>query len=553
MAARTFTSAGVNNLWSNAANWDGGLTIPQEDDSVTIPAGQTCEYDYNSAYTTGIAGMTVTGTFSLTRTAGTYRLFMKEATSIAGAGTFDCGTSVSPIPLAAKHTITGGVGFKFDGTAGLSVSVYDAEPTIKYVKTLNNEAAGATVIEVDTDVTGDIWADGDLVRIVPVKYAVYGYDKPQERTIATGGIAAGSITITAGITGTTFDAGSLVVLVSRNVKIVGTASSVSLFDAFQTAKIVIGGGAWYGNTEAYSMRCSGLVATGGIWLQAAFSMFSSNMNISNFIFCGANGIWSANNTRVTDTLFAGVSTVFSSCYGSYVDNCEFYCVTSINIIHGSISNCLGEGMADFLNGSYGVVVESCTTSKTYEVIYRSQGTIFNSSFTAGTILSYFQGRLVNTLLAGTENIYYTAASALNYTESIDHDQVSGAYKAWTVGGVTTKQTTTKPTGESYSMQTVLESATVEGYVQKEILVSAGASVDMNFYLRKDASMTYLPRVVVFNKSSTDPLAGGAAIETFTMTNSVDTWETDNYVYTNTTSEDVTLVIRCQGKNATGNM
>jgi hypothetical protein len=72
-------------------------------------------------------------------------------------------------------------------------------------------------------------------------------------------------------------------------------------------------------------------------------------------------------------------------------------------------------------------------------------------------------------------------------------------------------------------------------------------------LRKDASMTYLPRVIVFNKSTTDPFAGGTGLKTFTMTNSVDTWESDVYTYTNTGAEDVTLVIRCQGMNATGNM
>jgi hypothetical protein len=38
-----------------------------------------------------------------------------------------------------------------------------------------------------------------------------------------------------------------------------------------------------------------------------------------------------------------------------------------------------------------------------------------------------------------------------------------------------------------------------------------------------------------------------------MTNSVDTWEYSTYVYTNTGTADVTLVIRSQGMNATGTM
>jgi len=76
-------------------------------------------------------------------------------------------------------------------------------------------------------------------------------------------------------------------------------------------------------------------------------------------------------------------------------------------------------------------------------------------------------------------------------------------------------------------------------------------VSITSYLRKDASMTYLPRVQIFLKSGTDPFAGGTPLDTFTMTDSVDTWEDDEYTYTNSGSEDVTLVIRFQGKNATG--
>jgi hypothetical protein len=67
-------------------------------------------------------------------------------------------------------------------------------------------------------------------------------------------------------------------------------------------------------------------------------------------------------------------------------------------------------------------------------------------------------------------------------------------------------------------------------------------------------MTYLPRIIIFNKAATDPFAGGAGLYTFTMTNSVDTWEQDGtYTYTNSTSKSVTLIVRAQGMNATGNV
>lgn len=110
-----------------------------------------------------------------------------------------------------------------------------------------------------------------------------------------------------------------------------------------------------------------------------------------------------------------------------------------------------------------------------------------------------------------------------------------------------------PTGYTSAMQTVLEKATSEGFWQKEYTVGAGASINIEMWLRKSASMAYLPRCIVFLKSATDPFAGGAGINTFTMTNSVDTWETSTYTYYNGTGADVTLVIRFLGMNASGNM
>jgi hypothetical protein len=66
-------------------------------------------------------------------------------------------------------------------------------------------------------------------------------------------------------------------------------------------------------------------------------------------------------------------------------------------------------------------------------------------------------------------------------------------------------------------------------------------------------MTYLPRVYIFRKRETDPFAGGSSIHTFTMTDSVDTWEHDSYTYANDGAQDETLIIRFQGKNASGNL
>jgi len=145
---------------------------------------------------------------------------------------------------------------------------------------------------------------------------------------------------------------------------------------------------------------------------------------------------------------------------------------------------------------------------------------------------------------------YTDLARESYSESIDHDQIAGAYKAWTKGGVTSSQAVTLPTGYTIAMQTVLENAAVEGYWQKEYTVGAGASIQFTANLRKHDAMTYLPRCIIFNKASADPFAGGAGLHTFTMTDSIDTWESEAWTYTNSTAADVTLVVRFQGMHAT---
>ena len=177
----TITSVSSGN-WSASGTWD--VHIPVDGDDVVIASGHTVVFDVDqSTFTTGVK-VTITGTLTHTTAAGTYCLFAKTGASIVGAGTWNIGTSGTPIPFAAKHTITGAAGWYVDGVAGLTMTVYGAEPSINYVKLSANEAAGQTELSVDTDVTGDIWADGDIIRINNINQN----SESEERVIAAGGI-----------------------------------------------------------------------------------------------------------------------------------------------------------------------------------------------------------------------------------------------------------------------------------------------------------------------------------------------------------------------------
>lgn len=529
----THTSIG-SGLWSAAGTWD-AAGVPVDNGVVVIALTHVVEFDVDqSGFANGIAGITVTGTLKLTRTAGTYYMKIKAATTIAGAGTFNCGASGDAIPFAAKHTITGEAAWYINGAGVLTMTVYAAEPSIKTILLTGTEAIGSTVLDVDTNVTGDIWAVGDTIRVDDINQ---DYES-EERVIAAGGIAAGTITITAGLTAAK-SAGAVVSLITRNVRFIGNGTYLA--NTINNGRLTIAGGEFRNPSYTMFNGCQACTISGG-----TFSGTSSAVVATQGYAC-----------TITGGVFSGNIGVVSSSLGSTISGGSFS--GNYSILSSSLGCMILGGV--FKGNRYpvitgvGLFIYGGAFSNNLISVYRTSFVGKNATFSAngndieGSIFTLF-----NVLLGSSiENANYGVLAKSVYSESIDHDQVAGAFKAWTKGGVTSSQTATPPTGYTQYNQTVLENATNEGYWQKEFTVGPGASINFDLWLRKSASMTYLPRVIVFNKAATDPFAGGAGIHTFTMTNSVDTWENEVYIYTNTGAADVTLVIRFQGMNASGNM
>jgi len=455
MAVKTFTTAGVNNLWSNPANWDLS-TAPVDNDSVVIPLGQICEFDVDtSAWANGIAGITITGTLKLTRTTGTYYMKIKAATTIAGEGTFDCGTSGDAIPFATKHTITGGSGWYIQGAGGLTMTVYAAEPFIKTVSLTQNELAGATVLHVDTDVTADIWTDGDTIHIANGSPS----SNNESRVIAAGGIAAGAITITSGLTAAKVS-GSYVTLITRNLSFSGG----SVFCNFAANKLTFAGGVCTATSTAFS-TCTSPTVGGGVIANCQYAIaYGSGTNITGGVFSGNANVTSLSNANIiSGGVFVGNTTIFNSALGSTISGGVFY-GNKVVLMSCIDSKLIGGTFLRTGNGNdYAVIMGSFAELK-HVVMQLNEYDIRNS-----VIKAY------NTFFGSSSEVYgYATFSKYSYSESIDHDQVAGAYKAWTKGGVTSSQAVTVPTGYTKAMQTVLENAAVEGYWQKEFTVGAGA-------------------------------------------------------------------------------
>ena len=522
------TSVG-SGLWSNAAVWDTG--VPVDGDDVVIASGHTVTFNVDqSAFSTGVS-VTITGTLNHTTTPGVYCLYAKTGASITGAGTWNIGTSGTPIPFAAKHTITGAAGWYVDGVAGLTMTVFGAEPTYTYVKLSGDEAIGQTELSVDTNVTGDIWTAGDLVRINDINKA----QETEERTIAGGGIAAGTITVTAGLTAAK-STGAYVCLITRNIKIIAVGTGTRT--VYRVA-LTIQSGMWYGVNKNMLETCTSATISGGTFSGNSYGLYTcTSAMISGGTFSGNNfGLISCTSAMISGGTFSGNNYGLNGCTSATILGGTFsgnsyglYTCTSAMISGGTFSG-----------NNFGL--HSCTSAM-----------ISGGTFTSNTYdLRATDGRLYNiAITSATEHYQYTSMNpAYNNCQSENHDGTDGALKAWMKGGVITSQNTTKPDGYTQAYTHALESSVYPCFWYKQFSVEPGKTVNIEVQLRKDASMTYLPRAYLV-ASIGNPLAGATPIDSFTMTNSVDTWETDTFTITNSTNFDQDYTLWFSAQNATGN-
>ena len=537
----TITSAG-SGLWSAGATWAGG-NAPADNDAVVIASGHTVTFDVDqSGFANGIAGITVTGTLKLSRSSGAYYLKLKASNAIAGAGTFDCGTSGDVIPFAAKHTITGGANWHINGSSGLTLSVYGTEPTYKYVKLSAQEASGQTALSVDTDVTGDIWAVGDSVTVVGGNNNSGNYGS-SDHTITD--ISSAEITVTGAI-GAIRVAGSYIVLTSRNVSFVMGASTTNsfVFYRIQSGKLSIGGGLFSTVPKAKTFYNNGpeqsgnVVITGGVFTCNYFAGYMTDSTISGIVsicvrffsnYSRRNVVSNSLFLAGTDAQIVDVENIF--------DNCTFAFLSSVNAGVGYYNNCLITNTAAGVgNVSGGGVFTNCTFRYNQRDTYLAPFKAYNCK--------------INTITAYSDSL---AFGVLNAVDSFDHDQVAGDYKRWMIAGTVVNQSSVLPSGYSTGF---LYSLAGNYYFHHpiNITVPAGASVSIEVQLRKTVSMAYLPRAYLMN-SIDNPIAfPSLALDSFTMTNSTDTWESDTFTIDNsagTYRKDYTLWF--VAKNASGSI
>lgn len=555
MATRTFTSAGVNNLWTNPANWD---AAPVDDDTVIIPFGQTCEFDADMSdagtWPNGIAGITITGTLSHTLTSGTYHLKIKSAGAISGAGTYNIGSQGNAIPFAAKHTITGGANWSVQAAGGLTMNVYAAEPVTKYALLSDAENIGATRLEIDTDLTSDIWAVTDTIHINNINKAM----QSESRVISA--ITATYIDVTVGLTAAKL-AGSYVCLITRNVKIISVGTTTPTLQNFASGKLTIAGGAFIGASYRALRDCKKATISGGTFSGHLYAAIGCHdIQTTGGVFSGNTvGYIAAKGAYISGGLFSGLVSLCDTTDGAVISGGVF----------SSINQCFGYCSSISISGGVfigiGTIVNYCSDyvnisggffSNFTNVFYRTSIKLTGATFSNNTYdIRAVTGSLYNqALTSAVEHFEYVFLSPTHYLESINHNNTAGAFKAWTKGGITTSVASPAPNGFTRSYQLALEeSSGIKGFWQREVLVPAGAKLIITMHLQKSVSMSYKPRCWIFLEGI-DPLLGGSVLNEFIYPDDTNNaWAASAYAYTNSDDYDKKLVVRFLGMNATGSV
>jgi len=539
-------------LWSDTATWTGGA-VPVDGDSVTIALGDTVTFDVDqSGFATGLAGLVCTGIFQCSTTAGTYHL--KMAGNITGAGSFLAGTAETPLPMTVKFNIQMNGARQFSSVGTLKL--YGTNPTNTYVKLTALEPIAETVMAVDTDVTTDIWAAGDIVRLCDINKA----RESEQYTIAGGGIAAGTITLTAGLSAAK-SVGAYLVLCSRNIRIYGhTANNYAVLGCqYAVLQCEIYGG----STGAPSTGDCGH----GVFI-CNYSTFSGcihgcsyGLRTNSYFTCtgvvvGCYYGGSTNYDSIYGGLFAGHQYSFQNSWGSKITALCIGCnygvsggagiAISGNFIGNTctIRDVDGSIITGILNDNqYGLY--GCNGCRLYGAVLTNTTDIYACSWITGIGASLNGNTQVSTS-TGVNNRYCVPAALI-----WDIGGVSGTVKAWMTAGSIATDAATFTTGITQSHKATFSTAVAPLFLDWPIWLEANESLSVTVYMKQDGTgRTEVPRCQVIDPAN-DPLykTGGAVLSEQIMADNTN-WQT--FTLSHTATGAGMIHIRVRGTNASGN-
>ena len=485
----TITSNDTGN-WSAGATWVGGVA-PVNGDDFVIATGHTVTMDVDqSGMAAGIGASTIQTGATLTFSTAAATHYLKMSNYLDCRGVIQGGTSVAvPMPFASKNTINftnSGWGIYINNATATSIKLYCTQPTNQYIKLTDTEPIAETELAVDTDVTGDIWADGDQIAICNIDE---GSDC-ELRTIDAGGIAAGAITVTAGLTAEKLE-GSYVVLITRNIRIINSNHA--------TDGVIYGGSTTTNNHIAAEFNTC---KTG------LYGVYTSEFAGTMAAITG-NGLYGCFTLTMSGAITNGTGSGIYNCYkdtvvSGFIGGCANGALANFGVLYSSIVAGCNSGMYTDRHPKITGTIDGCGSAinQCYRVqmlgtiqnnasgIYREGGHVIKGTFsnnsTADLNTVYSAKCSDTTFGSATEFANYDSQErAVNdYVESDNHDGVENAFKAWCKGGVITSQAASPPTGYSiwYKLTAEDTTQTYPVFRQYETTVLSGTAIEIEGYL-----------------------------------------------------------------------
>lgn len=516
--------------WSSEQTWAGGV-VPGNGDTVTIVSGDVVNFDVDQSGLAQGIGLTVSpgATLVCSNSPGAY--YLKCNGSLTLNGILKAGVSArEPLPASVTFTIDLAGSSTINCQSVGRLELYCQEPDHRAIALTTAADIGATVLSVDTDLTGDIWAPGCEVNIDDVAGPL---PDTETKAIAPGGIRPTNIILTSGLARAKA-AGAKVILVTRNIRIISgkgyaitnpigsyVAAEIRTANGINGAADCVIGGILSGCTNGNNCS-SGIVHLGTI-SGCTYGLLCCTACTNRGTISGCNyGLYSGSGNTTTGEV--------SGCgYGIYH--------AAGMRISGRISGCL--------NGIYAGAG-----------LRLAQATFVGNTYDLRRVTS---AEMVRTVLGGaTDNYQYntTAVPESSYVWSLDHNGVTGAFKAWSRGGVVVSDTKIVPAGYKVSFKHTCTSAQMPCLRQEEMTLEPGQTLQVTGQIRiADDHSAWPPRLEIIDPDA-DPLVdpNNAALAGDMVPHpegSLSDWQGVTISYTNADSLAKKVYVRCSARRQNG--
>jgi hypothetical protein len=133
----------------------------------------------------------------------------------------------------------------------------------------------------------------------------------------------------------------------------------------------------------------------------------------------------------------------------------------------------------------------------------------------------------------------------SYSESINHNQQDGAFRSWTLGGITDKVSDVHPSAKDYSYKHTCESALYPNFRQTKHTLLPNDKISVIYAISKNKTTAIMPKIEILKPDNT-------VLASYTMqtdSTNVNIWESGILSYTCPSTKRMDIIVRATAQDA----